>query len=321
MKALFVYPLASIAVSFVLSSAEGETQECSRFNKWITFSSKPYCKTAASVEDQVKNMLHHLGLVNSPESVKQNKWNTWLKKKKISLTEKLETESQQYMENLENDWDEFMISLENKWRHYNPHMEDEYACSVYPLGLKWDKSKWTLWFYKKGLECLKNDFKKWITECKKGYNTHMKNVVQEFDKQYYDDWCSRSEKYREDYYCKRWKKRGLHNDQHDSLKLEQCQNWNESNENEKDVWTTLMKDALKYYAGPDFNLWIEFRKEKIYFYKQWMQAFAEQWTQVSQWNTWTAERKDYIKKHKDEQAKKKAALKKAPTKKSAQNIA
>ncbi|SCO67578.1 tryptophan-rich antigen [Plasmodium vivax] len=331
MKALFFYPLASIAALFVLSSAEGESQGCSGYRlpppkRWFTFTSRPYCKTAAYYE--LKHMPYYVDAVSASENVKHEKWNNWLKEMKISLTEKLEKESQEYMEKLEQQWDEFMKNSEDKWRHYNPQMEEEYQCSVYPLGLKWDDEKWTAWFYEKGLWCLKKSFKTWLTDSKKGYNTYMKNLLQEFGKQFYEDWCRRPEKRREDKICKRWGQKGLRNDNYYALKLMQWRNWSNRNHDQKHVWVTLMKDALKEYTGPEFKLWTEFRKEKIDFYKQWMQAFAEQWTQDKQWNTWTEERNEYMKKKKEEEAKKKAAskkggaakkapAKKAPTKKAA----
>ncbi|GAB70005.1 hypothetical protein PCYB_007540 [Plasmodium cynomolgi strain B] len=182
-----------------------------------------------------------------------------------------------------------MRSLEQKWMHFNPDMEKEYKCNVYPEALKWGVTKWIAWFHETGLTCLKQDFKKGISKCGKEYHQKMRKKLNVWHKKYLDEWCKQEWKERENRYFKSWRKWAVHTDQDYWVKLAHYNRWAERIRSEHKEWT----DNLKAIEN-NCNEWVNWKKEKNEFYKQWLQTFTKQWITDEQWNTWNKERKEYM---------------------------
>ncbi|CAI7720767.1 tryptophan-rich protein [Plasmodium vivax] len=313
MKSIFVLPLASIAL-FALSAAAVKQGCCYGMNP-AKFNSVPLCRRYADVRVANENALlrNKLSKVNVDEGAKETLWKIWFNGRKKPIEKDVENVAYECSQKCESDWDEFMKSVEQKWMHFNPDMEKEYKCSVYPQALKWGVTKWIAWFHETALTCLKQDFKNWITKCGKEYHQTMRQKLNVWHKKYLDEWCKQDWKVREDRYFKKWIKMGLRGDPDYWVKLSQCNRWAARVKKEHKEWT----DNLKAIEN-NCNDWVNWKKEKMEFYKQWLQAFTKQWITEEQWKTWTEERKQYIltkKPDTQKSATKKTATKKTTTKK------
>ncbi|KMZ92886.1 hypothetical protein PVMG_05446 [Plasmodium vivax Mauritania I] len=321
MKSIFVLPLASIAL-FALSAAAVKQGCCYGMNP-AKFNSVPLCKKPSYIRPPLTTLEveEYYRRLDVSDLEKKYEWDCFFEHQKDKIEKYLSAQMDHAVQKMEKDWDEWMRKTENKWMHFNPDMQKEYNCSVYPEALKWGVTKWISWFHEKGLSCLKKDFQKYIASARKAYRDYMLSCVLEMNKSYAKEFCSRPWKLYDDYVCKKWEKRGSRDSPfYVIMRLQWCQ-WANRNRREKEQWKNLMQEMAKKYVNvlncPDYRDW---KKDKTDFYKEWLRTFTKAWITDEQWTKWTEERKQYILTKKPDTQKsagKKPAAKKTTTKKPA----